>query len=88
MCCGVGEQPTASPPKWARVYLWVLTGTHLCDDPPRQGGESLERRLCSALLLRFVLCGCRVRVLIDAFGRRGIHNTQEKPARAQLSQVH
>ena len=20
VCCGVGEQPTATPPKWARVY--------------------------------------------------------------------
>ena len=26
------EQPTASPPEWARV-LWVTTGTHPCDAP-------------------------------------------------------
>ena len=29
----------------ARSVLWVLTGTHPCDDPPRQDGEPPERQL-------------------------------------------
>ena len=41
--CAVGEPPTASSLSGARVYLWVLTGTHPCDDSPRQGGEPSER---------------------------------------------
>ena len=51
VCCGVGEQPTASPPKWARGVLWALTGTHPCNDPPRQDGEPSERQLLLACLL-------------------------------------
>ena len=32
--------------------LWVLTGTHPCDDPPRQdGGEPSERQLVLACVL-------------------------------------
>ena len=36
--------------------LWVLTGTHPCDDPPRQDGEPSERQLLLAcLLVRWLL---------------------------------
>ena len=40
----VSEPPTASRNNGTGV-LWVLTGTHRCDDPPRQGGGSPERQL-------------------------------------------
>ena len=36
--------------------LWVLTGTHPCDDPPKQDGEPSERQLVLAcLLVRWLL---------------------------------
>ena len=54
------EPPTASRRNGTGV-LWVLTGTHWCDDPVSHSASS-----CSALLLGFVLCGCRVRALIGA----------------------
>ena len=43
------EQPTASPPKWARGVLRDLTGTHTCDDPPGQDGEPSERQLVACV---------------------------------------
>ena len=56
VCCGVGEQPTAIPTEVGTGVLWVLTGTHPCDDPPRQDGEPSERQLVLAcLLVRWLL---------------------------------
>ena len=44
------------PSEEGRGVLWVLTGTHPRDDPPRQDGESSERQLLLAcLLVRWLL---------------------------------
>ena len=48
----VSEPPTASRTNGTGV-LWVLTGTHWCDDPPKRGGASPECQL-----VRCVDCGC------------------------------
>ena len=47
------------PPLSGTSVLWVLTGTHRCDDPGRMVSHQ-SARSCSALLLVFVLllCGC------------------------------
>ena len=50
LSCVVVEPPTASRRNGTGV-LWVLTGTHRWDDPPRQDGEPPE---------------CRLRVLLGA----------------------
>ena len=60
--CGVSvvvEPPTASRRNGTGV-LWVLTGTHLCDDPPRQG-ESSERQLvqCVVAWVRALWMSCK-----------------------------
>ena len=45
--------------------MWVLTGTHLCDDPPRQDGESPKRQLVLCVVASacvvVLLCGRHVR---------------------------
>ena len=55
----VVEPPTASRRNGTGV-LWVLTGTHRCDDPPRQGGESSERQLvqCVVAWVRALWMSC------------------------------
>ena len=62
--CGVPavvEPPTASRRNGTGV-LWVLTGTHRCDDPPKQGGESSERQLvqCVVAWVRALWMSCKV----------------------------
>ena len=37
--------------------LWVLTGTHPCDDPPRQDGEPSERQLGAMEVVVVTDCG-------------------------------
>ena len=66
--CGVPvvvETPTASRRNGAGV-LWVLTGTAGVMTHPGRVVSHQSASSCSALLLGFVLCGCRVRVLIGA----------------------
>ena len=58
-CVVVVEPPTASRRDGTGV-LWVLTGTHRCDDPPRQGGESSERQLVQCVV---ALGSCSVDVV-------------------------
>ena len=53
-CVVVVEPPTASRRNGTGV-LWVLTGTHRCDDPPRQDGEPSERQLVQCIVA-WVLC--------------------------------
>ena len=63
VCWSASEQPTASPPKWARVYCGFLTRTHPCDDPLRQDGEPSERQLvlawfaCAVVVVAVTYCG-------------------------------
>ena len=52
----VGAEPLTASRRNGTGALRVLTGTHRCDDPPRQGGGSPERQLvqcvdCIVLLL-------------------------------------
>ena len=56
VCCGVGEQPAASPPKWARVYCGFLPGpTRVMTHP----GRMVIHQSASSCL-RVCLCGgCR-----------------------------
>ena len=54
------EPPTASRRNGTGV-LWVLTKTHLCDDPPRQGGGSPERQLVPCVdCIEWLLVHCEV----------------------------
>ena len=48
-CVVVVDPPTASRRNGTGV-LWVLTGTHRCDDPPRQDGEPSERQLVRCIV--------------------------------------
>ena len=45
--------------------LWVLTGTHPCDDPPRHDGDPSKRQLVLCVIARVcvvvLLCGRHVR---------------------------
>ena len=52
-CCGVGEHPTASPPKWARVYCGFRPGpTGVMTHP----GRTVSHQSASSCL-RVCLCG-------------------------------
>ena len=51
MCWSASEHPTGLSTEVGTGVLWVLTGTHPCDDPPRQDGEPSERKLVLACLL-------------------------------------
>ena len=48
-CVVVVEPPTASRRNGTGV-LWVLTGTHRCDDPPTQDSEPSERQLVQCIV--------------------------------------
>ena len=54
------EPPTASR-RNGTVVLWVLTGTHRCDDSPKQGGEPSERQLvqCVVAWVRALWMSCK-----------------------------
>ena len=52
LCFGVlVRQPHSLSTEVGTSVLWVLTGTHPCDDPPRKDGELSERQLVLTCLL-------------------------------------
>ena len=59
------ESPTAFLAYQARVYCGLLTGTHQCDDPPKQDGGSPERQhlhcVVASACVVVLLCGRHVR---------------------------
>ena len=67
------EPPTASRRNGTGV-LWVLTGTHRCDDPPRQDGKPSERQLvqCIVAWVRALLMS------LEGTFRRDIRSKEKK----------
>ena len=57
----VGAEPPTVSLRNGTGVLWVLTATHLCDDPPRQGGGSPERQLVPCVdCIVWLLVHCEV----------------------------